>query len=152
MNSFPQDKKERLIELIGQELELFGRIREIAMAQTELLEADYIESFDYSLDSRQEIIEKINGLHQESDVLMQSYISFSNSAGGGKFDEIESAATRLREMIALCVELDEKNTSIIEGKKEDHTRQVTEMSMRRESLGKYAPNLPNNPKMFDKMT
>ena len=152
MKSFPQEKKERLIELIEQELKMFGRIREISVAQTDLLATDYIESFDKSLDARQEIIEKINGLHQESEVLMQSYISFSNSADSDKINEIESAATRLRDMIALCVELDEKNTSMIEGKKQEHTRQVTEMSMRRESLGKYAPNLPNNPKMFDKMT
>ena len=147
---FPRDKEERLLELLGQELELFDRIREMTAAQAELLKADDPEGFNRSLDSRQEIIEKINGLHQESDVLMQSYVSFY--ATGRKDDAIRAAAERIDSIIAECAELNDRNTAAAQVKTEDYIRQIGNLSLRRKSLGKYAQSVPNNPELFDKMT
>ena len=171
MNNFPRKKEERLLELLGQELELFGRIREQTAAQAELLKADDSEGFGRSLDERQGIIEKIDGLHQECDALMQSYISFSDPqgdrpatasggagpsgaapSGGGKIEKIERAALRLREAIAECVELNDKNAALAQDMAEEYIKQIGNLSLKRKSLGKYALGVPNNPEHFDKMT
>ena len=152
MNGFPRDKEERLLELLEQELGLFDEIREQTIKQAGLLEADDTEGFSRSLDDRQEIIEKINGLHQEHDVLMQSYVSFSASPDGEKIETIESASGRLDAVIRECIGLNEKNTDAAKGKAEEYIKQIGEMSHRRKSLGKYAQSVPNNPELFDKMT
>ena len=156
---FPRDKQERLLELLGQEYKLFIRIRELTEAQTELLAADDLEGFNKSLDSRQEVIDEINGLHQESDILMQSYMSFSNTvsdgtnpAGGEKTGLIDSAVRRLEDAIIKCVELNDKNTGAAKNKTEEYIRQIGELSLKRKSIGKYALNVPNNPEHFDKMS
>lgn len=140
----PKEKEERLLELLGMEIGLFGQIREMTAAQTSLLEADDTEGFDRSLDSRQLIIERINELHQEKNDLMQSYMSFSET------DTIETAAKRLEELITECAELNDKNTALAKEKAEGYVKQIGELSLKRKSLGKYALEVPNNPTIFDK--
>ena len=77
---FSSKEEARLLELLGEEQAIFERIRALTGEQATLIAADDMEAFNGSLDSRQELIEKINGLHQETNVLMQSYISFSGDA------------------------------------------------------------------------
>lgn len=150
MRSFPPEKKERLLELLGLELELFDRIRGLTAKQAGLLDAGDTGGFEKSLDDRQGIIDRIDGLHQESEVLMQSYISFSGS--GGSDDAIEAAAGSLKTAITECVEMNDLNMAAAREKTEDYIRQIGELSLKRKSLGKYALDVPNNPTMFDKMT
>ena len=152
MNSFPQDKEARLVELLGQKLELFGSIREQTREQTELLAADDMDGFDRAIDARQETIEKINGLHQELDSLMQSYVSFSNSPGGKKIKTIEAVLLKIDKLVGECVALNDKNTVTAKEKTEGYIKQIGDLSVRRKSLGKYTLDVPNNPELFDKMT
>ena len=152
MSSFPQDEQERLVELLGMVTELFGNIREQTKKQTELLESDNIDGFNLSLEARQETIEKIEGLHQEFNSLMQSYVSFSNSADGGKIDAVDHANGLLDAIVRECVELNDKNAETAKEKTEEYIKQIGEMSIRRKSLGKYAHTVPNNPELFDKKT
>ena len=150
--NFTPETEERLLGLLRQELELFEKIREHTEKQADLLRADDTESFTRSLDNRQETIEEINGLHQEHDVLMQSYALFSNSPEGEKRDTVEAAVGRLDDMIRQCIELNEKNTVLAKEKTEEYIKQIGDMSLRRKSLGKYAQSVPNSPELFDKMT
>ena len=152
MSKFPPEDKKKLLEFIGREIELFGKIRELTAEQKEFLAADDMEGLNLSLDKRQQIIEKINGLHQESDVLMQSYISFSNSRGGEKIAEIESGQARIRAVLEECAELDGENALMANKRVLDYGRQIDELSTRRKGIGKYALDVPNNPEHFDKMT
>ena len=150
MNSFPKDKESRLLALLRQELELFQRIREITGKQTEMLADEDIEAFDESLDSRQALIEEINGLHQESDILMQSYLSFSGSAGGQKIGAIEEVAGQLRGVIEECTELDSKNMALSKEKAEEFVKQIGKLSQGRKGLGAYIHNVSQNSELFDK--
>ena len=152
MNGFPTDKQSRLLELLGQQQEAFEQIREMTRKHKELLETDDIDEFDRSLDDRQGLIEKINGLHQESDILMQSYISISGTGGGQKIDAIESSAALLAETIADCAALNDEITVSAKEKAEDYIKQIGKLSLSRKSLGAYVQNVPNNPELFDKMT
>ena len=150
MNKFSQEKQSRLLELLGEELAIFRQIRELTEKQTELLAADETEAFEKSLEPGQELIKKINGLHQETDVLMQSYISFSASSGGGKIAAIETAAEQLRAAITGCAELNDKNISTIKGMNEDNSERIGKLSLSSKSIGAYAQNIPRNPEHFDK--
>jgi len=120
--------------------------------QTELLAADDIDGFDSSLDSRQEFIEKIKGLHQETDILMQSYTSIHGTAAGGSNGAVEQAAARRREMIAKCAALNERNTVTAKEKAEGYIKRIGKLSLSRKSIELYAPGLPNKPGLIDRKT
>jgi hypothetical protein len=152
LRSFPSEKETRLLELQNKELELLQQIRELTERQTELLLADDIEAFGESIDSRQELIEKINGLHQESNILMQYYISFAGAAGAGKIDAIEDMNRQLAEELAGCVELNDKNATLTKEKTADYMKQIGKLSLGRKSLGAYVQDVPNDSQLFDKKT
>lgn len=151
-SDFPKEKAEKLERMLEQEFGLFEQILELTAKQAEFLSGDDVEAFDRSLDDRQKIIDKIDGLHQERDVLMQSYVSFSNSAGGGKNETIEAALGRLERKIAECVELNDKNSETAKEQAEAYIKQIGNLSLHRKSLGKYALSVPNDPEHFDRMS
>ena len=152
MSVFSGNNAARLLELLKQELELFGEIYKLTEEQKELLEAGEIGEFDESLDRRQTRIEKINGLHQESDALMQSYMSYSNTEGVGSIREIDEVAGQLRNMIVECAVLNEKVTSDAKEKAEEYVERIDKLSLSRKSLGSYIQTVSNDPELFDKMT
>ena len=152
MNRFSQEKQSRLLELLGEELTLFEKVRELTDKQTELIKTDETDAFNESLDRRWELIEKINGLHQETDVLMQSYISFSSSAGGAKAVNVETAAEKLRGLIAECASMNDSNLAMAMEMAEGYTERIDRLSLGRKSLEAYAQSVPNSPKHFDQKT
>jgi len=141
----------RLTELLGKELETYEQIRDLTEKQTELLTKDDIDAFDSSLDKRAELIEKIKGLHQESEPLMQSYVNFTT---GGKNENIE--INRLKEQIRTvleeCSELNENNMTEMKDKADRHSKKIEEHSAKRKGIGGYAQAVPNTSEMFDKKT
>jgi len=149
---FSQVEESGLLELLGKELEIFRQIRELTVKQAQLLASDDIDAFNQSLDGRQELIEKINGLHQETNVLMQSYISFSGSRGGAKSSKVEAAREQLHDVIAECADLNEKNMATANGMAKDYTSRIENLQLSRKSLGAYALGTPNNSELFDKKT
>jgi len=152
VNNFSQDKEARLLELLNQEIELYERIYELTERQTKQLTQDDAGTFNSSLDKRQEFIEKINGLHQETDILMQSYMSFTSSAGGVSIDAIDNAAAKRHELIAGCSELNKKNMAAAKEKAEDYVKRIQKLSLNRKSLETYTPDILNNSVIIDKKT
>jgi ElaB/YqjD/DUF883 family membrane-anchored ribosome-binding protein len=150
LNGFPQEKEKRLLELLGQETEFYKRLWELSEEQAEMLALDDAEAFDKSLDRSREVIEKINGLHQETDVLMQSYTSYSVSDGGKKVEAIESAIKQNSDKIAECAKLHVTNSSVANEKAEMYISHAGKLSVRRKSLGLYTQNASAAPTMFDK--
>jgi len=142
---------ERLTKLLADELKLYGQIRKLTDKQTELLSRDDIEAFESSLDKRAELIEKIKGLHQESNPLMQSYITFS-ADGKNSNSEIDKLNEQLREALEYCNEINENNIADMKAKTEVHSKKIEEHSAKRKGIGGYAQSVPNTPEMFDKKT
>ena len=151
MSVFTGDDETSLIELLNQELVISGRILELTVRQADLIATDDIDAFDDSLGFRQELIDKIEGLHQESDVLMQSYISYSSSAVGEESGDIEASVSRLRDIFTKCASLDDKNTIAAKEKAESYKGRIGKLSMSRKSMRSYIPNISNDPEMFDRM-
>ena len=152
MINFSRETEVKLLELLEKELGLFERMRELTEEQSELLAVDAMEDLESSLDGRQGLIEKINGLHQESDSLMQSYALFSGSGGGDRIEAVETLLARINEEIAKCSGLNEENTNAAKEKAEEYIRRIGKLSLSRKSLGAYALNVPNSPELFDKKT
>ena len=150
MSVFSRDKATRLIELLGQETELFRQMLKHTEAQTELIEKDEIDAFNESLDRRQELIENINVLHQESQSLMQSYISYSSSTGGRKSKSIDTAAASLRELISACAELNEKNIAAAKVKTQSYTERIDKLSTSRKGIGSYILGGSSDSELFDR--
>jgi len=154
VNDSFQSGKTRLLELLGEEIELFERVYELTEKQAKLLAADDddINAFNDSLDSRQEIIERIKGLHQESDPLMQSRMSAGDSEAGENTEAIEKAIAQRQAMIEKCVALNDKNTAGAKEKSEDFIKRISKLTLSRKSIKVYTPEIPNNPELFDKKT
>ena len=142
----------RLIKLLEGELELFELIHEQTIKQTELLVADNTTEIEKSLDIRQELIEKINGLHQESEPLMQSYLLFSGAPGGKNNPAIDAAGKKLRAIIAECHAKNEKNMSSVHDKSNAYTKRITELGVSKKGIGAYIQSVPNDAELFDKKT
>ena len=149
MSEFTSADINRLTDLLQNELELLGKVRKLTDKQTTLLAEDDITPFERSLDERQELIEKINGLHQESNPLMQSCASQSPDSKKSKIDDLKK---KIRETVEICAGLNDKNILTMRDKTEDHTKKIDEQSAKRKGIGGYAQSVPNTPEMFDKKT
>ena len=151
MSKFASADMERLSKLLGDELEIYGQIRKLTEKQTELLAKDDIDAFNISLDKREKLIEKIKGLHQESDPLMQSYASLPES--GEKTDsDIDTLKGQIREVLVVCSKLNDENIAAMKKKTKEHTKKIDKQSAKRKGIGGYAQAVPNTPEVFDKKT
>ena len=150
MSDFTAGNAEDLLEPLRKELDVLGQVRELTEKQAELIAADDIDGFNRSLDSRQGHIEKINGLHQESDVLMQSYMSYLDSAGGKSIKEIDEALAQIRDALAECTALNDSNITAAKEKAEGYIKQIGKLSLNRKNIGAYIQDVENKPEMFDK--
>jgi flagellar biosynthesis/type III secretory pathway chaperone len=140
---------EKLSNLLDKEYEILEQIRKLTEKQSELLTKDKISEFDSSLDKRAELIEKINGLHQDSDALMQSYMSLPENE---KNKKIEKLREQIQGMLKLCAELNDKNMAELKEKTEEHIRRIDKMNDNIKGIGGYAQAVPNAPELFDKKT
>jgi hypothetical protein len=150
MSGFGKADEERLTELLGEETKLFAQIRKLTQEQTGLIGAEDVESLDKSLDRRQKHIDKIKGLHQESDALMQSYISSRKEPGAKKIKAIETAAANLREDITQCAAIDAKNAEALKAKADGYIKQKNKLEASRKSIGLYAQGGTNSSELFDR--
>jgi hypothetical protein len=152
VSDFSQQQSERLYQLLADETKLLENLRKAAKEQSIHLAEDKMDDFDKSFSVGQEIIGEIDRLHQETNLLMQSYVSFSNSGNGRKVDKIEESIKAFKSIIAECAELNEINMVSAKEKMEEYSQQITKSSQSRKSIGVYAQSVTNNPEFFDKKT
>ena len=152
MSKFNREMETRLISLLEEELGLFEQMKEKTVNQTELLASDDMEAFNESLDKREKLKEKINGLHQESDVLMQSYISSCHSGGRGKVKAIDKLREKIKGIIEECRSINEKNFEAAKGRIEEYTKRLKELDTSKKTFNAYALDVPDNSEHFDKTT
>ena len=147
MSKNKNDDHARLKELLESELDAYEQLLILAEAQAKLLAKDDIDAFDKSLDEGQKFIEKINGLHQESKALMQSYMS---APAGEKDADIDSLAVKIRGVLKECAGLNVKNAASAQERIEGYTEKIDKLSASRKGIGGYAQSVPNTPEMFDR--
>ena len=152
MSKFNKDMETHLLELLNKELKLFEKMKEHIKKQTELLASDMIEEFNKDLESAEKLKEKINGLHQESDVLMQSYITSVKSGERGKIKEIDDQRDKIRDIITECRDINEEIQKTAGDKMTEYTKRIKELDTSRKTFGAYALALPDNSVYFDKTT
>ena len=149
MSKFTAENEKTLLKMLGEELEAWQQIKTLTESQSKLLESDDIDALERSLDQRQGQIEKIGGLHQGGNILMQSYISQVNSKGV-KSEKIEAEKEKLREMITACSTQNDKNMQTAAKLKTGYSEKAEELGQKRKSIGAYALEVPNNSEIFDK--
>ena len=152
MNSFSPDMEKRLLGLLEQEIGIVGQILQNTRNQADLLRSDDLEAFSLSLDERQELIDKTNGLHQESSILMQSYLSQASEPEGKNIDAIDEASGRIHSALAECAAINDEIISKAKEKAGELTTQIGKLSLNRKSLGAYVQGVPNASEHFDKKT
>ena len=151
MSKFASEEAEKLTGLLEKELELYEQIHKLTKTQTGLLDKDDIDAFNNSLDKRAKFIEQIKGLHQESEPLMQSYVSFSED-GKNAVSKIDDLQKQIKKVIENCAKLNDENIYTMKEKTEEHTKKIDEQRAKGKTIGGYAQSVPNIPEMFDKKT
>ena len=150
LSGFPQEA--RLLSLLEEATELAERVADLAKEQSRLLASDDLNGFNIALDHGQTLIDKINGLHQESEALMQSYASYAVSENGGKIEAIETAVARFAELLDQGATMNARNLGEAKEKAQEFIRQIGNLSMKRKSLGLYAQHGGGSSEIFDKKT
>ena len=143
--------KERLLKLLSEKLKIYKQIKTLTEEQTKLLAKDDIEAFNSSLNKREELIEKINGLHQESEPLMQSCVSIAPDFKE-KNSDIKKLDKEINEVLTDCAKLNDINISVMKEKTLEHTKKIDEQSAKRKGVGGYVQSVPNTPEVFDRKT
>jgi flagellin-specific chaperone FliS len=148
--AFTKDKAERLRALTEQQLAFFEEILKLTSSQSELIELEDIEEFEKSLNKREDIIEKIKGLHQESDPLMQSYTLYKNSTAGKKIAAIDTVVGRLRAVISEAMEVNQLNMEKAASKKSEYSEKIAKLNEEKKGLSGYKAVVPNQSQLIDK--
>ena len=151
MSEFASADKERLTKLLNDKLDIYKKIFKLTEEQAKLLDKDDIEAFNGSLDKRAGLMEKINGLHQESETLMQSYVSTSSDTDK-KNSEINILNKEIIEILNDCANLNDKNIALMNEKTQEHIKKIEEQSAKRKGVTGYVQSVPNTPEVFDKKT
>ena len=151
MSKFASADKERLTKLLSEKLDIYKKIFKLTEEQTQLLDKDDIEAFNGSLDKRAKLMEKINGLHQESETLMQSYV-LASSDNDKKNSDIDELDKEIRKILIDCANLNEKNIATMNEKTQEQAKKIEEQSAKRKGVTGYVQSVPNTPEVFDKKT
>ena len=151
MTVFPQE--ERLLGLLGEAAEFASQVIALEREQSKYLIADDLDAFNKSLDSVGGIIERMKGLHQETEPLMQSYASYYNSEGGSRIEAIDNAAQELVSLMEQCSAQSNSNLEDAKDKANEFVRQIDDLSTKRKSVGIYAQSTgESSSSVFDKKT
>jgi ElaB/YqjD/DUF883 family membrane-anchored ribosome-binding protein len=145
---------DRLSMLLGKELEYYKQIQKQTEEQTGMLSEDDIEAFNESLLKREGLINKIKGLHQEKEPLMQSYASMSKGTKPQNEvllnKEIDDLNKQIRAVIEACAKMNDTNIQSLKEKTEKLTKKIDEQSTKRKGIGGYVQTITNTSEMFDK--
>ncbi|MCL2221164.1 MAG: flagellar protein FlgN [Oscillospiraceae bacterium] len=139
----------KLLKLLGEERVLLEQMKKLTDEQARHIEKDEFEELGKLLDKRQELIEKINGLHQESAPLMQSCVSSSDYEMVVKIDELKS---KIKQILAECNDQNNRNVEELRHKSQDYAERIETQSSKRKVIGGYAQAVPNSSEKFDKKT
>ena len=139
----------KFTKLLNDELNLLEQMKSLTEEQARYIEMDEFDELVKLLDNRQKLIEKIDGLHQETDPLMQSYIS---SADYGTILQIENLREKIKKTLTLCKEQNDRNVKALSEKSEDHSEKIEKQSAKRKVIGGYAQAVPTSSERFDKKT
>jgi len=148
VSKFEASDLKKLQENLTQELESFEQIKKLTEKIAEQIDTEKIEALDKSLSKRQELIEKINGLHQESNPLMQSYVQ----ASGLKNSEVDRLVERIRETTQICAKLNDENINTIKAMSEEQVDKIDKQSAKRKGISGYAQAIAYSPEVIDKKT
>ncbi|MCL2627817.1 MAG: hypothetical protein FWD44_03870 [Oscillospiraceae bacterium] len=149
MSKFESSDRGKLQEYLKQELEAFEKIRALTQELAEQINEDKVDALNKTLSKRQEQIEKINGLHQESSLLMQSYASLQQGEKDGEIDDILS---QIQEITQSCANLNDESFNILRVKSEEQTEKIDKQSAKRKGISGYAQAVAYAPEVIDKKT
>jgi len=148
VSKFESSDRDKLQEYLAQEFDTFEQIQKLTEKITEQITEDKIEALDKSLDKRQELINKINGLHQDSGALMQSYVSLEDVID----KEIEKLMEKIREIAQECAESNDIVMSAIKKKSQEQSEKIDKQSAKRKGISGYAQAVSYSPEVIDKKT
>ena len=152
MSLFTKTDAINLLDLKKREHDILAQILKLTEDQAGFLAADDIEGFDKSLSSRQQLIEGIDRLHQESDGLMQSYISYSESPEGTKIRDIEELRRQIRDLLEKCSIQNERNAAAAKEILQGYTDRINELNISKKGIQSYIQTVESNSELIDKTT
>ena len=151
MSTFTKAEAAKLLELLEQERITYGSMLQLTKEQTEHIAADEVEAFEKSLDIRQQLIDKINGLHQGREPLMQSYLSYLEGNNGKKIDRIENMVAEIHGLLTECSQINDENAAKAQEIAKGYSLRISDLNLKKKSIGSYIQNVDNSD-FFDRLT
>jgi len=139
----------KLLKLLSEELGLLEQMKKLTDEQSRHIERDEFEELGKLLEERQKLIEKINGLHQETAPLVQSCVSSSDYETVLQIDNIRG---KIKQILTECNAQNDRNVEELSRKSEEYTERIEKQSSKRKVIGGYAQAVPNSSERFDKKT
>lgn len=134
-----QEALERALEA---RRDILVRFKNETLRQTGVLKASDVDAFVGSVDARQKLIDEISVLHQELDVLMQSYAVSEgqavHSAGLGS-DRARELTRETQALVTEILELDKKNVGLAQELMKHLGEEAKRANQSRKSIGLYNP-------------
>jgi hypothetical protein len=152
MSNFNRACEKRLLEMLNEELGLFEQMKAETLKQTKLLDEDDMDAFNESLEKREILKEKINGLHQEKDPLMQSYLSSSATIGQASKKMIDTLRDKIRLIVTESLEINNANIAAAGSKIEEYSERIKQIDTSKKTFDAYTTAIPDNSEHFDKTT
>ena len=137
MGKFSEGDFLKLIDLLTEKKKLADEFLELTCKQAEIIAAEDINALNVSIEKRQQVIEKLIGLHQEIQFLMQSYAS-SHAA------QTEEGSRKVRQMeeqtenaIREAISKNNENAEAIKKQMEYVGQEARKIDLERKSIGMY---------------
>ena len=150
MKAFTSDDSKKLLELLEKQHDLVEEILKITKGQSELVQIRDVEQFGNTIDQVDEIIEQINGLHQEASPLMQSYNLYKTSSGGSAVPEIDKLTSSLQAKLSEGSEIHQYNIGLVTDTKGELTKEIAKLADEKKGVGGYKTEVPRESKLIDK--
>ena len=147
MMNFSSHERDALMRQLQGEMAVLISLRELTQEQAALLAADDIDAVNASLDRRQKFIEEFERLHQETEVLMQSYISSQTVTA-----EIDGLLTQIRAELAAIAAKNDENGTAAKVKSGEYGKDISKLNLGRRGIGLYNQTVERGAEYFDKKT
>ena len=154
MGGLTPERIGRLLELQRQKRELLREFHELTLQQERLIELEETAVLKENLNQRQELITEIDTLHQELNLLMQTYSEYSQQAGADPAaQEIGALQQESQKLLQEIAALDEQNQARTARQIDRFRDEVKRLSLGRRTIQSYNQSISAlGSELFDKKT
>lgn len=155
MAAFAPEQYARIMELQQQKKTLLQEFHGLAQLQQEIIEREDTTALQGNLNRRQELITQVDTLHQELDLLMQSYPPIRQQLGEShpQVAALTALQNEIQDILRQIAALDTQNQARAARQLQHFRDEIKRLSLGRKTLQSYSQGAVSlGSELFDKKT